>query len=386
MEVSELLNIIANGEDSMHQFKSDISRPESLAQEMTAFSNGQGGLILIGVTDDGDIAGLGKDDIHRLNQFISNASTDHMCPPILPTTQNFSLPDGKVIVISVSEGISKPYMDKNLHVYVRSGTDKRKINSREELMQILRNSALMHGDSIPVHGSSILDIDEDFLSAFFTREYGMSINESGADISQTLENMNLARAGKLNLCGTLLFASRPQNLLPVFNIKSVFFEGTQITGDRYIDSRDLNGKLSDIFSQALGFLLTNIRHVQNGQSVNSIGEPEIPRIVFEELLANALIHRDYFVSAPIKTLIFRNRVEIISPGHLPNNLTIQNIKMGNSNIRNPILASFASKMLPYRGLGSGIKRAIDAYPNIEFADDRDGNTFRVSIKRKEVLE
>lgn len=60
--------------------------------------------------------------------------------------------------------------------------------------------------------------------------------------------------------------------------------------------------------------------------------------------------------------------------------------MGNSNIRNPILASFASKMLPYRGLGSGIKRAIDAYPNIDFVDDRDGNTFRVSIKRKEVLE
>ena len=94
METSKLLNIIANGEDSRYQFKSDVSRSESLAREMVAFSNGQGGLILIGVTDDGDIAGLGKDDIHRLNQLISNAATDHVRPPIAPTMQNFSLPDG----------------------------------------------------------------------------------------------------------------------------------------------------------------------------------------------------------------------------------------------------------------------------------------------------
>ncbi|MBJ6889115.1 ATP-binding protein, partial [Vibrio cholerae] len=75
-------------------------------------------------------------------------------------------------------------------------------------------------------------------------------------------------------------------------------------------------------------------------------------------------------------------IEIVSPGHLPNNLTIENIKMGNSNVRNPILASFAPKVLPYRGLGSGIKRAIKAYPDIEFIDDRAGNTFKASIKRR----
>ena len=122
--------------------------------------------------------------------------------------------------------------------------------------------------------------------------------------------------------------------------------------------------------------------MQNEQGFNSTGEPEIPKIVFEELIANALIHRDYFVSAPVKVLVFADRIEIISPGHLPNHLTIENIKMGNSNIRNPILASFASKVLPYRGLGSGIKRAIRAYPHIEFIDDQDGNTFRVTIERK----
>ncbi len=74
-------------------------------------------------------------------------------------------------------------------------------------------------------------------------------------------------------------------------------------------------------------------------------------------------------------------MEIISPGHLPNNLTVENIKSGNSNIRNPILASFATKILPYRGLGSGITRALKAYPDIHFEDDRDGNLFKVIIPR-----
>ena len=101
----------------------------------------------------------------------------------------------------------------------------------------------------------------------------------------------------------------------------------------------------------------------------------------EELVANALIHRDYFVSAPVRLLVFGNRVEIINPGHLPNNLTIENIKTGNSNIRNPILASFASKLLPYRGLGSGILRALRAYPHIELIDDREGNLFKVIVAR-----
>jgi Predicted transcriptional regulator containing an HTH domain and an uncharacterized domain shared with the mammalian protein Schlafen len=132
----------------------------------------------------------------------------------------------------------------------------------------------------------------------------------------------------------------------------------------------------------LSFVLGNIHYLQNEQGVNSLGEPEIPRIVFEELIANALIHRDYFVSAPIKVLVFSDRVEITSPGHLPNNLTIENIKLGNSNVRNPILASFAPRILPYRGLGSGILRAIKAYPDIDFIDDREGNVFKAVIRRK----
>ena len=246
---------------------------------------------------------------------------------------------------------------------------------------MFQKAALVHADEIPVKGASIKDIDEEYFDAFFERAFGESVADQGISREQLLENMNLMHDGQLNLCGVLLLARKPHLRLPVFIVKAVAFPGTDITDEHYIDSQDISGKLSTIFTNTLGFALSNIHYVQNGQSFNSTGEPEIPRIVFEELIANALIHRDYFISAPVRLLIFSNRIEIISPGHLPNNLSIENIKLGNSNIRNPILASFAAKVLPYRGLGSGILRALKAYPEIEFIDDHDGNTFKVIIKR-----
>lgn len=381
METEELLAIIANGEDSRHQFKQNITRAESLVPELAAFSNSKGGLLLIGVTDEGGIQELTIEDMGRINQLVSNAAKD-VKPPIVVTTENIALPSGVVMVVDVPEGISKPYMDGNLHIWVKNGANKSKVSAREELLRMFQSSALVHADEIPVNGSSVADIDQEFFDAFFKKEYGERVEDQDVSRIQLLENMNLAKNGQLNICGTLLFASRPQIRLPVFIVKAVAFPGVDIEDEHYIDSQNMNGKLSDVFQKVLGFVLANIRHVQNEQGINSVGEPEIPRIVFEELIANALIHRDYFVSAPVKVLVFADRIEIVSPGHLPNNLTIENIKMGNSNVRNPILASFAPKVLPYRGLGSGIKRAIRAYPDIEFIDDRAGNTFKALIKRR----
>ncbi|PQQ41304.1 ATP-dependent DNA helicase RecG [Photorhabdus luminescens] len=382
METQELLAIIARDEDSRHQFKADVNNASSLGAEMVAFSNGTGGLILIGVNNgDGSRSGLTREDIGRINQIIANAATNNVRPPINPVTENIQLPDGLVIAVHIEQGISKPYMDTQGYVWVKNGSDKRRVTAREELQRMFQEAALIHADETPVSGTSVADIDQEFFDSFFEGEYGERVEEQGVSRSQLLENMNLAKNGQLNICGTLLFASRPQIRLPVFIVKAVAFPGVDIEDEHYIDSQDINGKLSDVFQKVLGFVLANIRHIQNKQSFNSLGEPEIPRIVLEELISNALIHRDYFVSAPVKVLVFADRIEIISPGHLPNNLTIENIKMGNSNIRNPILASFASKVLPYRGLGSGIKRAIKAYPDIELIDNREGNTFKAIISR-----
>ncbi len=87
-----------------------------------------------------------------------------------------------------------------------------------------------------------------------------------------------------------------------------------------MDTEDFSGSLRKVFDDSLAFVKRNLHKVQAGRGVNAPGTPEIPEAVFEELLVNALVHRDYLVSAPIRLFIFDNRIEIISPGHLPDNL------------------------------------------------------------------
>jgi len=381
METTELLEIIARGEDGKHQFKANITNPNSLASEMVAFCNSGGGTLLIGVNDDGTVSGLIREDMARLNQLVSNVSSQSVRPAINPATENVLLADGLVMVVSIANGMSKPYMDKDGVIWVKSGSDKRRATSREEIQRMYQNAGLLHGDELAVNGLSVSDLDLDYFRRFFDSQYGETIENQDVTLPKLLENMNLMNDGVLNISGALLFAKTPQFRLPVFIVKAVCYPGNDIHLDRYLDSQDVTGKLADVFYQSLSFILGNIKHLQFDQNVNAVGEPEVPREALEELLANALIHRDYFVSAPVRIFVFSNRIEIISPGHLPNNLTIENIKSGNSNIRNPILASYATKILPYRGLGSGIRRALKAYPDIEFFDDREGNQFKVVIKR-----
>jgi ATP-dependent DNA helicase RecG len=196
-----------------------------------------------------------------------------------------------------------------------------------------------------------------------------------------LRNMNLLKDDYLNVCGVLLFARAPQYKLPAFIVKAGAFDATDLSTTKYRDSRDLVGKLADVFQQTVSFIVSNLHHVQGEQGINSLGLPEIPSESIEELVSNALIHRNYFISAPVRVFVFQDRVEIISPGRLPNNLTVENIKAGNSNARNPVLASFANHLIPYRGYGSGIIRALAKYPHIDLIDDREGNQFKAILKR-----
>ena len=298
METSELLEIVARGEDSEHQFKANFTNGDAVAAELVAFSNSSGGTIFIGVSDDGSFAGLGRDDMGRLNQLLSNAASQIVRPPINPQTENVSTPNGPVMVVNVSEGISKPYMDNNGAIWVKNGPDKRKVTSREEIQRMFQSAGLVHGDEIPADNLTVADLDSGYFKDFFEDHIGESLDKQDIPLPTLLENMNLMKDGVLNISGALLFAKNPSFRLPVFIIKAVSYPGTEISEKHYIDSQDITGKMSDIFHKSLSFVLGNIKHIQNDKDVNALGTPEIPKIVLEELIVNALIHRDYFISAP----------------------------------------------------------------------------------------
>ena len=381
MDLNDLKAVISRGEDSRHQFKEDIRNGDSLAAEMVAFSNSRGGYIFIGVSNKGDLVGLSSRDVDRINQLISNSASQHVKSPITIRTENHSVGiDRVVIVLTVPEGIDKPYFDNQGVIWLKSGADKRRIHSKEELRRLFQEVDLVHADEVPTR-AGIEAINSKCLQDFLRDVYHEILPDSNTEQLKLLANMNLSTNNQLNLAGLLLFGDKPQLYKPEFVVKAVTFAGIDIA-DSYLDSEDFEGSLPAIFQGALSFIMRNLRKIQKKKSVNTTGEPEIPQIVFEELLVNALIHRDYFVSAPIRLFIFEDRIEIINPGNLPDHLTVEKIRAGNSIQRNPILASFAAKgLLPYRGLGTGVRRALQDWPQIQFIDDRHGCLFTSCVER-----
>ena len=386
MNKTELKKIFSGGEDSRLQFKTDLRNADSLAAEMVAFSNSEGGCILVGVSDKGKMIGIPSSEVGRINQLISNAASQHVRSPISPVTENVLVAKGRVVVvITISKGIDKPYFDRKGVIWLKSGADKRRVNSNEELRRLFQMSDQFHADGLPVHAGPE-KLDKLRFRDFLKTAYQFDLPDSPEEMLKLLQNMNLATDdGRLNLACVLLFTERPEWIKPQFIVKSVRYPGNEIHVTEYLDTEDFSGPLEKVFGGSMAFVMRNLHKVQAGRGVNAPGVPEIPPLVFEELLVNALVHRDYLVSAPIRLFIYDNRIEIISPGHLPNSLTIEKIKTGNSIIRNPILVSYVAKgMLPYRGLGSGIKRALEEWPDIDFADDREGCLFTVTVHRKKI--
>jgi len=381
MDTQTLLDALRRGEDSRQQFKVDVTNVDALAAELVAFANAAGGRLIIGVDDRGEVRGLTRDDIARLNQLVSNAASQAVRPPINPLTDNVATDQGLVMVVTVAPGLNRPYMDGKGRIWVKSGADKRQVTAREEMQRMFQDAGLVQAEAVPVAGAAIADLDLLLLRDYLERRYGLPLDTE--DLPRLLENLDLARNGVPNLAGLLLFGRRPQRFKPAFMVKAVAFAGTGIHETAYRDSEDIEGAMPNLYKTAHGFVLRQLRRLQRGQGVNSPGLLEVPAIVFEELLVNALIHRDYFISAPIRLLVFDDRIEIISPGHLPNHLTTAQVRHGVSNMRNPILASHGAYLLPYRGIGSGILRAYAAYPDIELIDDRDGRQFKAVVTRPE---
>jgi predicted HTH transcriptional regulator len=382
MNVAEILELIGNGETTKVQFKSDVNNVISIAQEMVALTNTKGGLILIGIDDKtGNIPGLGFQDIQRINNLLSTAAQDHVKSPIFISTETVNIDNNRVIVVTIPEGSDKPHTDKDGVVWVKNGSDKRKVTSKEELSRLLQSSGNLYAEEMLLQHSSLEDFNWDKFQSFYEEKYKEPCEKE--KILKYLENLRLGAAGKLNVAGALLFGKNLQKLTPSFYITAIWFRGNSIAATEYRSSENIIGTLDQQYKKGYDFILAKLDKIQAGQPFNSLGKSEIPEIVITELLVNALIHRDYFIHDSIKLFVFDDRVEIISPGKLPNSLTEKQIMKGVRRSRNNIIASLAPDLLEYRGAGSGILRALQAYPNIQFINDTEGEQFKVIILRPE---
>lgn len=386
MNIVELLDIVSTGETSKVQFKEDLPQKDSITQEIVAMSNSMGGVVLIGVKDvTGQLIGLSAEQIEEYDRVISQIA-DNIKPIVYISTEVIRVDvEGamkNILVVHVQEGINKPYKTAKGEIYVKQGSNKRLVTDNAEIMRLFQHSGNLLADEMGVYGTSIDDIDKEAFSEYFKKEFGQTFEEKGLTYEQALKAKRILPDGQLSLAGVLFFGNDPQRIKPAFTIKAVSFIGNDLFGTQYRSKpADFRGTIPQLFNEAMSFFKSNLQYLQSGQGFNSNGKLEISEIALIELVQNALVHRDYFKNSPIRVLIFDDRVEIISPGKLPNSLTVEDIKYGNPVIRNNQLVAFASKTMPFSGLGSGIRRAIAEQPNIELINDIAGEQFIVKIPR-----
>lgn len=382
MNAADLINLVAGGENSHVQFKENITNAVSIAQEIVAFSNSRGGTLLVGINDKtGAVIGLSFADLQRINNLLTTAANDHVKSAVVIETETVDVDGKKILVAHIPEGSDKPYMDKDGLIFIKNGSDKRKVTSKEELSRLLQSSGNLYAEQMLLHDSTLKDLEWGLFQEFYEKKYKEEIEREA--FASKVENLSLGKDGKINVAGNLLFGKKPQRLSPDFYITAIWFHGNELAGAKYNSSENIGGDLARMFRDAQRFVIGCLRKLQNGKDFNSLGDLEVPEIVINELLINALIHRDYFIHDSIKLFVFDNRIEIKSPGRLPNSLTTEQIKTGLSRRRNHILASYALDVLPYRGAGSGVLRALQAWPHIEFQNLPEAEQFNVIIRRPE---
>lgn len=384
MEEFELRNQVLLGEDSTRQFKRELATDAKMAGEIVAFANSGGGRIFVGVEKDGVITGLTGEEAEKVGEVMAKIAWDCVRPPFSILSKSIPTSDGIVVVIEITDGPSKPYCDNKGVFWVKNGPDKRRVQSPEELARLFQSGEKLYVESQVVSASTLEDFDHDRFLRFYETKYAESPPhriEEGENYQRTLENLELVDSGRVTVAGLLLFGARRRLsvLLPEMKIDAMWFKGIERSSSEWHDQRRIEGTLVEQYDEGMGFLKRWNSRIQGKGSFNQNGTPEIPETVFEELLVNALIHRDYFIKDSIKLFIFANRIEIRSPGKLPNSLTVDQIRKGLRRSRNSLLSSFAPDLLHYRGLGSGILRALKAWPSISWVNDIEGEEVVATI-------
>lgn len=389
MNATELAEVIKKGEDSTQQFKEQIESIDSLAAEICAFANSEGGTILVGVSNQGAIKGLTAQNVDELNQKISNVCSQKIDPPVYVLTENVLVNDDNIVVIlTIPVGNNKYYIANGRDIWVKIGADKRRA-SREEVPRLLQESGNIFADEISIENTSINDLDLLLFRDFYEKRFSEPLDNTDILLEKLLTNMKLLQDRKCTLAGLMLFGKRPEEKKPSFIVKAISFYGNDQSGENYRDSRDISGNIPQLFTSTISFLKNQLRMLQMNQGFNSTGLLEIPQVAIEEAVVNALMHRNYFIMSNIRIFVFDNRVEIISPGSLPNTLSVDSIKQGIHIERNPIMVSLIRDItgIPYRGAGTGILRIMrlcnETGIKVEFHNDKTSEQFKVIFYRNE---
>ncbi len=381
MHQNDLIQILNQGENSSVEFKSENIKPIGIAKEIIAFANMEGGIILIGVEDNGVISGIAKEK--NWEEWIMNIVRNNINPPINVDFEYGILNKKIIACISVSKGKDKPYQTINGKYYIRIGSTNR-IASVAELMRLFQESGTLHHDITGVQRTSIKTLNFNIISRYF-KPYEIDFeNENETGKYNLLTNTDiLTTTGEVSLAALLVFGINSNRYLPQSGVTFVHYNGNDVTGD-IIDSKHIEGDIEYIISTTFSSIKNNILSPSSIVQLKRVDTKQnYPDKVFRELITNCCAHRNYAISGSrIRVLMFDNRIEFISPGKLPNTITVEKLSAGVSYRRNQLLSKFmvALRLMDTfgRGLPNVIAETKKLNKNIVFEEI--GEEFKVTLE------
>ncbi len=405
----DILKQIKAGEVSGMQFKERILDKYDIACELVAFSNSHGGKLVVGIKDKtGETNALSYSEVQETTNLLSDIASENVVPSILIKIDTVEVEDGYLIVATVKEGLNKPYHDNKGIVWVKNGADKRKVFDNAELAEMMTDCGSFAPDEAGVRDATVNDLDATTIKQFLGNRFERVLEKKGLtgdafkeasldmicsaiakghDCEKILRNLRFIRPdGSLTVAAMLLFGKYTQRWMPMMTAKCICFAGNSVGSKVFrdkVNDADMEGNLLHQYDTIMDFFTRNLHNVQVEDEFNSMGKLEIPYTSLVEFTVNSLVHRSLNMKAPVRIFIFDNRVEIHSPGALPNGLTIDDIKAGTSMPRNMFLFNNAIYLLPYTGVGSGITRALDEDINVTFMNNDKAQEFVITVWREE---
>jgi len=358
MRQKELLEIITNGESSKIEFKEEGVHPNSLAEEIIAFANFEGGTILIGVDDTGTLKGCAKKD---LEEFIVNVCRNNVRPPLIPVIEKVMVDEKRIFTVTVPRGDTAYSTNRGLY-YIRVGSTKQ-TPTQQELLRLFQKRNMIQLDETPVIKTSLRSIDVAKVNTFLAKLSQSPLNED-SDTSLIHELINLSILVAVDntlhpsLGGVLAFGKNPQKYFPSYSIQCGVYNGEDLAADT-IREKDLVGTLDELIEDAIAFVkLTMPQNPILERDIQRKDNYLYPVEALREAIVNAVCHRDYTISgAAIRLLLFNDRLEIRSPGGLPNTLTEENM-LYRQFTRNQMIASFLTGYGYMEQRGKGMLRMI----------------------------
>ena len=382
MTRSELLELIANQENSGVEFKSDALRPERLAREIVALANFQGGRILLGVEDDGTITGIQRDDLEHW--IMDTVFGRKVHPMILPFYEEVQVDDRhRVAVITITQGTSKPYVvrhNSREEIYVRVGSTSR-LASREQQARLFALGGMLHAELLSVSGSTIRDLSTGRLEHYLTAVVGdREAPDAVAAWHERLCGLGFMAeredgAPVCTIAGLVLFGYRPRRLLRQAGVRWIAFKGDDkdydALDDRVLDGPlvalwkgDSGGKREMVEKGLIEVLVDAMRPFvseESGEvdaSMRRVRRWHYPVEALREAIVNALVHRDWTRYEEAEVVRYTDRLVVVSPGTLPNTMTVRKMIAGQRSPRNPLLVDVLRDYGYVDARGMGVRSKI----------------------------